>query len=166
MVTHKSANFTFSTYLHLMTKDLMALSYISSNLADHSVLKACSAAPITPICVGSVIVRSPLFAPLELWWPKLGFGQGRQIWSRKKAGFPKSRRCHGSTSPSLANMPILSQCHQFRFWLLPRLLSVIHVFLVLSCFWLSLSNFRLSFHFICLFVPMSSFSNCSFLSSY
>ena len=66
MVTHKSANFTFPTYLHFMTKDLLALLYISSILADHSVPKAGSAAHITVIRVGSVIVRSPLFAPLEL----------------------------------------------------------------------------------------------------
>ena len=84
MVTHQSANFTFSTYLHFMTKGLLALLYISSNLADHSVTKACSAAPITLIRVGSVIVKSPLFAPLELWWPELGFGQDRPKWSRKK----------------------------------------------------------------------------------
>ena len=30
----------------------------------------------------------------------------------QKAGFPKLRRCHGSASPSLANIHITSQCYQ------------------------------------------------------
>ena len=51
------------------------------------------------------------------------------------------RRCHGSTSPSLTNMHILSQCHQVVsiFWLLPRLLS---------WFLVSLSSLASGFRFL------------------
>ena len=77
---------------------------------------------ITIIRVGSVIARSPLFAPLA----GTGFQSRSTNVKPQKAGFPKLRRCHGSTSPSLANMHIPSQCHQvvsvFGFFLrFPRL---------------------------------------------
>ena len=41
-----------------------------------------------------------------------GFQSRSTNMKPQRAGFPKLRRCHGSTSPSLANMHILSQCHQ------------------------------------------------------
>ena len=79
----------------------------------------------------------------------------------QKAGFPKLRLCHGSTSPSLANMHILSQCHEvvslFGFFLgFSRLFmfSCPLLFLVSSFYFSSFIPFHLSF------VPMSSFSNC------
>ena len=41
-----------------------------------------------------------------------GFRSRSTNMKPQKAGFPKLRRCHGSTSPSLANIHIISQCHQ------------------------------------------------------
>ena len=101
MVTHKSANFTFSTYLHFMTKDLLVLLYIPSNLADHHYHTrwVCDSQKSVVCAIGIVMAgtefrsRSTNMKPL-------------------KAGFPKLRRCHGTTSPSLANIHIISQCHQ------------------------------------------------------
>ena len=67
MVTHKSVNFTFSTYLHFMTIYLLALLYTPSNLEDYPFLKATNIAHVASIFVRAVIVRTPLFALLELW---------------------------------------------------------------------------------------------------
>ena len=50
--------------------------------------------------------------------------------------------------------PFSVSSSRFRFWLLPRLLSVIHAFLVLSCLWFSISTFRLSFQ---VHVPLRSY---------
>ena len=41
-----------------------------------------------------------------------GFRSRSTNMKPQKAGFPKLRRRHGSTSPSLAHLHILSQCHQ------------------------------------------------------
>ena len=84
MVTHKSVNFTFSTYLHFMAIYLLALLYTSSNLEDCPFLKATNIAHIASTFVRTVRVKIPLFAPLELWWPGLGFGQDRHSWSSQK----------------------------------------------------------------------------------
>ena len=57
------------------------------------------------------VCDSPLFAPLELWWPRLGFSQDRQMRSRKKQdslNWDVAMAVH----PTLANMHIPSQCHQ------------------------------------------------------
>ena len=94
-----------------MTKDLLALLYISSNLADHSVLKACSAAPITHtrwVCDN----QKSVVCAIGIVMAGTGFRSRSTNMKPQKAGFPKLRRRHGSTSPSPANMHILSQCHQ------------------------------------------------------
>ena len=101
MATHKSANFTFSTYLHFMTKDLLALLYVSSNIADQSPKHAVRL-PSLPYAGSDS--QKPVVCAMGIVMAGTGFQSRSTKLKPQKAGFPKLRRCHGSTSPSLANM--------------------------------------------------------------
>ena len=103
MVTHKSAIFTFSTYLHFMTKDLLALIHIIqlSRPPRHQSMQCsshhyhtrwvCDSHKSVVCAIGIVMVGT-------------GFRSRSTNMKPQKAGFPKLRYRHGSTSPSLANM--------------------------------------------------------------
>ena len=103
MVTHKSSNFIFSTYLHSMNIYLLPLLYISSNLDGHLFLKESSIAHIASIFVRSDSQKSITRVIVIMIGPSWFWSRPMKLKSQK-ASFPKLRRRQGSTCPPLVNV--------------------------------------------------------------